>query len=69
MIWGDTAKEGGAQWQGGPVLGDKKCEVSDCNGVSLSTLGSSQLIFESQVRGRQSSEGMQPCGMRAKRPS
>jgi hypothetical protein len=68
MVREDKAKEGDTQWQGGPVLGVKKCMVSDCNGVSLSTLGSSQLIFEPQVRGRQSSEGMQPCETRAKRP-
>lgn len=49
-IWGDKAKEDDAQWQGGPVLGVKKCKVSDYNGVSLSTLGSSQLMFEPQVR-------------------
>jgi len=48
-IWGDKAKEDDAQWQGGPVLGVKKCKVSDYNGVSLSTLGSSQLMFEPQV--------------------
>jgi ssDNA-binding replication factor A large subunit len=48
-VWGDKAKEDEAQWQNGPVLGVKKCKVSDFNGVSLSTLGSSQLIFEPEV--------------------
>jgi len=48
-VWGDKAKEDDAQWQNGPVLGVKKCKVSDFNGVSLSTLGSSQLIFEPEV--------------------
>ena len=67
-IWGDKAKEDDAQWQVGSALGVKNCKTSDYNGVSLSTLGSSQLIFEPQVRGRQSSEGMQPCETRAKRP-
>jgi hypothetical protein len=53
MVWGDKPNEDNAQWQGGPVLGVKKCKVSDYSGVSLSTLGPFQLIFEPQVRGRQ----------------
>jgi hypothetical protein len=65
-IWGDKAKDDNAQWQGGPVLGFKKCMVSDFNGVGLSTLGSSQLIFEPQVRGGHSTAGMQPCETRTK---
>jgi hypothetical protein len=28
-IWGDKAKEDDTQWQGMPVLGVKKCKVSD----------------------------------------
>ena len=48
-LWGDKAKEDDAQWQNFPVLAIKKCKVSDFNGVSLGTLGSSQLMLAPDV--------------------
>ena len=50
------------------MLGVKNYKASDYNGASLSTPGSPQLTFEPQLRGRLSSDGMHPCGTRAKRP-
>ena len=49
-IWGDKAKEDDAQWQVGSALGVKNCKTSDYNGVSLSTLSSSKLVLEPQVK-------------------
>jgi replication factor A1 len=48
-MWGDKAKEDEGQWAAMPVLGVKKCKVSDYNGVSLSSLGSSQLVLNPPV--------------------
>ena len=45
LVAGAQAKEDDAQWKANPVLGVKKCKVSDYNGVSLSSLGSSQLVI------------------------
>jgi hypothetical protein len=44
------AKEDDAQWQVGSVLEVKNCKTSDYNGVSLSTLSSSKLVLEPQVK-------------------
>jgi hypothetical protein len=66
-IWGDTAKEDDAQWQGGSVLWVKNCKVSGYNGVSLSTLSSSKLVLEPQVKEKQNSADLQPFGTRATR--
>jgi replication factor A1 len=49
-MWGDKAKEDDSQWQGNPVLGVKKCKVSDYNGVSLSSLASSQIVLNPPVQ-------------------
>ena len=75
-----TAEGGGGTddfWRYGlgrryPVAGQahargQKVHGSGYNGASLSTSGSSQLIFEPQVRGRQGSAEMQPCGIFATR--
>lgn len=66
-IWGDKAKEDDAQWQVGSVLEVKNCKTSDYNGVSLSTLSSSKLVLEPQVKENQNSANFQPFRTRATR--
>jgi hypothetical protein len=66
-IWGDKAKEDDAQCQGGSVLKVKICKISDYNGVSLSTLSSSKLVLEPQVKEKQNSAYFQPFETRATR--
>ena len=48
-LWNAHAREDEAQWQNYPVLAIKKVKVSDFNGVSLSTLSSSQIMCQPDV--------------------